>query len=261
MFYLFYLFAYYTVVLHYVNCEIRIAGSVLAWLGLTVQFSVGGNYNSSFLHKSSPTTLDFTGLTNQTNYHNYTTKQTAEVIDISIEFPEQRMLQLSSDKALDIWMFLLSGECLESRCLVSGALCLVSSRPRRNFIAASKHRGQGGCHLEGARGSSSSLKPSNKIQLGERRGRGPGQSSQHSGDVQCSLETPNTSDNIQLSSFNKPSLSLMLDWKPWVCPELYQNIPLALAPHWIPLGVSGKSIRAQTPSQSHSGLARGRKES
>ena len=51
----------------------------------------------------------------------------------------------------------------------------------------------------------------------------------------------------------------MLDWKPWVCPGLYQNIPLA--PYdWIPLGVSGKSIRAQTPSQSHSGLARGRKE-
>ena len=121
MFYLFYLFPYYTVVLHNVNCEIRIAGSVLAWLSLTVQFSVGGNYNSSFLHKSSPTTLDFTGLTNQTNYHNYTTKQTAEVIFISIEFPEQRMLQLSSDKALDIWMFLLSGECLESRCLVPGA--------------------------------------------------------------------------------------------------------------------------------------------
>ena len=51
----------------------------------------------------------------------------------------------------------------------------------------------------------------------------------------------------------------MLDWKHWVCPGLYQNIPLA--PYdWIPLGVSGKSIRAQTPSQSHSGLARGRKE-
>ena len=166
-----------TVVLHKFNCEIRIAGSVLAWLCLTVQFSVGGNYNSSFLHKSSPTSLNFTGLTNQTNDHNFTTKQTAELIDISIEFPEQRMLQLSSDKALDIWMFLLSGECLESRCLVPGAM--VSSRPRRNFIAASKHRGQGGCHFEGARGSSSSLKPSNKIQaqaqalkLGERRGSG-----------------------------------------------------------------------------------------
>ena len=48
---------------------------------------------------------------------------------------------------------------------MSGAM--VSSRPRRNFIAASKHSVQcpgGGCDFEGGAGGRDSLKPRNKIQ-------------------------------------------------------------------------------------------------
>ena len=109
------------VVFHKVNCQIHIA--VVAWLCLTVQFSVGGNYNSSFLHKSSPTSLNFTELTKQTNYYNYNWANCGAHISVGFSLAENvTSLKWQGSGYLDVFtQWRVSGEP------VSGAM--VSSRP------------------------------------------------------------------------------------------------------------------------------------
>ena len=141
--------------------------SLVAWLCLTVQFSVGGNYNSSFLHKSSPTSLNFTELTKQTNYYNYNRENCGAHISVGFSLAENVTSQVTRR-----WIF----GCFYPVESVwrAGVWCHGQFPPRRNFIAASKHSGQGreGVTLRERGGPhfSSSLK------LGQRRGRGPGQS-------------------------------------------------------------------------------------
>ena len=132
------------------------------------QFSVGGNYNSSFLHKSAPTSrLSTSQRPQQQNKLSQLQPTQQESASFSwflwidhvktFEFIDNAMNVLGSVR-----------ECftvLRARSRVSGAGAMVSARPERNFIAASKHSVQSGVGVTGGRRGQSSLKPRNKDQL------------------------------------------------------------------------------------------------
>ena len=120
---------------------------------MTVQFSVGGNYNSSFLHKSSPTSLNFTGQSNKqiiqiTNEQNCT--------ELIFQLNIVNVTTSSNGNVAELGYFdVFTEECLESRCLVpwsvpgpGGTLLL----PVNTVSSVQPGCPGGGCDFEGGAG-------------------------------------------------------------------------------------------------------------
>ena len=92
------------VVFHKVNCKIHIAW--VAWLCLTVQFSVGGNYNSSFLHKSSLLQRLLISLDTATKQIiPVTTEQNCTQLIFQMNFPNTPDNNVTTSKVTRLWIF------------------------------------------------------------------------------------------------------------------------------------------------------------